>query len=946
MFNNNTHGQTKNPKRTIEASSPEEDTPIAKRAKSQQPLPPGPTISNRSNRSNAPTSDSLSSAQDELYKVKQEEEEEELAPESSDSDDDDDQPIANSKQHSLPPPTKRSIDESSAASTTLTTNTQDQELKTNKKIKKIAVKQESISSSDDDQPLVARKAAPPKPTKKNQIKVKKEASDSEDSKPLIQTAPSKPQKKSKASANKEPKLESDEDKKPKTKRGKSNTNGVAVKKEAQSQAEIEEEEMYKWWEENKDDGTKKWTTLEHNGVLFPPEYEPLPDNVKMKYKGKAVDLPPESEEVAFFFGSMLNSDHVEKKVFCNNFFKDFVKILENYPPRDGTKIKEFSHCDFTPIFNYVEAEREKKKQLSNEQKKRLRVEKELAEAKYKTCLLDGRVEKVGNFRVEPPSLFRGRGQHPKTGMLKKRVQAEDITINCGRDSAIPPPPPGHQWGNIVHDDSASWLAFWKENINGNTKYVFLAAGSSLKGQSDMKKYEKARNLKEHIDRIRADYTAELKDKLMAVRQRATAMYLIDRFALRAGNEKGDDEAETYGCCSLKCEHVTLQPPNTLIFDFLGKDSIRFYNNFQVDEAVFKNIRIFKKNKAGNDDLFDRTNTVSLNKHLSECMKGLTAKVFRTYNASTTFERELKKNMDKLSPNATISEKMLAYNRANRSVAVLCNHQKTVSKTHETVMEKAIDKIRGLKYQRRRIRWTLLKHPDLDADTKMKWQDDEESDLEEEWIENHELALEEKKREAILKKYKKLQEEDEIERHKPESERQVEDEVKQEENVAVKQEERFKVKEEEEEVKVRVKEEEEPKVKEEEDKKPKKKPKTIPTTLVREEEKQNELIKIEGLSQVLKEEREKKTIFGDKRSVPQLIKALQSCDNSIFNAKSSLVDRDENKETALGTSKTNYIDPRISFAWAAKYGVDVKKIFPKTLQEKFTWAKTTEPDWKF
>lgn len=32
-------------------------------------------------------------------------------------------------------------------------------------------------------------------------------------------------------------------------------------------------------------------------------------------------------------------------------------------------------------------------------------------------------------------------------------------------------------------------------MNDNTKYIFLAANSSLKGQSDMKKFEKARELK-------------------------------------------------------------------------------------------------------------------------------------------------------------------------------------------------------------------------------------------------------------------------------------------------------------------------------------------------------------------------------------------------------------------------------------------------------------------
>lgn len=93
---------------------------------------------------------------------------------------------------------------------------------------------------------------------------------------------------------------------------------------------------------------------------------------------------------------------------------------------------------------------------------------------------------------------------------------------------------------------------------------------------------------------------------MVERQRATAVYLIDQFALRAGNEKGEDEADTVGCCSLKFEHVTLKPPNRVIFDFLGKDSIRFYDEVEVDPQVFKNLKIFKKSpKKEGDEIFDR-----------------------------------------------------------------------------------------------------------------------------------------------------------------------------------------------------------------------------------------------------------------------------------------------------------------------------------------------------
>lgn len=75
------------------------------------------------------------------------------------------------------------------------------------------------------------------------------------------------------------------------------------------------------------------------------------------------------------------------------------------------------------------------------------------------------------------------------------MQPEQITINIGKDAPVPEPPAGHQWGAVQHDNTVSWLALWKENINGAFKYVFLAAGSSLKGESDYKKFEKARKLK-------------------------------------------------------------------------------------------------------------------------------------------------------------------------------------------------------------------------------------------------------------------------------------------------------------------------------------------------------------------------------------------------------------------------------------------------------------------
>jgi hypothetical protein len=70
------------------------------------------------------------------------------------------------------------------------------------------------------------------------------------------------------------------------------------------------------------------------------------------------------------------------------------------------------------MFEYFESEKAKKKAMTAEEKKAAKKAKEDMEANYTHCLLDGRKEKVGNFRVEPPGLFRGRGEHPRKGALK------------------------------------------------------------------------------------------------------------------------------------------------------------------------------------------------------------------------------------------------------------------------------------------------------------------------------------------------------------------------------------------------------------------------------------------------------------------------------------------------------------------------------------------------
>ncbi|KAK7692375.1 hypothetical protein QCA50_004000 [Cerrena zonata] len=735
--------------------------------------------------------------------------------------------------------------------------------------KKRTKKGEVELESEDDEPIAVKSGV-----KKRNVKKEEVAESSEDEKPL-KKAKKPPAKR----AKKEEVDDESSNSKPKKGKAKKEENGDAPVKKGRKKKEEEEEEVFRWWENQDDaDGSIKWNTLEHNGVYFPPAYEPLPKNVKMKYDGKSVDLPPESEEVAGFYGAMIETEHAKDAVFNKNFFTDFLDVLKQHPPRDGTKIKEFARCDFRPMFDHFEAEKEKKKALTTAQKKELKTERDKLEGPFTHCSLDGRKEKVGNFRVEPPGLFRGRGEHPKKGALKIRVRPEDVTINIGEGVPIPKPNVPGKWKKVIHDQTVTWLATWTENVNGNHKYVFLAAGSSIKGQSDMMKFEKARELKKHVDVIRKDYTADLKTKVMKDRQRATAMYFIDRLALRAGNEKGEDEADTVGCCSLRCEHVTLEPPNYLIFDFLGKDSIRYYNKVAVEDQVFKNIKLFKENKNDDDDLFDRVDTAPLNRHLASYMKGLTAKVFRTYNASITFQEQL----DQGTPEkGSVVDKLKAYNHANRMVAILCNHQRAVPKTHEQSMGKMREKLRGLKYDRMKLRHALFT---IDAKFKKnKKYNEDESDLDDEGIVEHEELTKVKEIEKAEKKFQKDNEKLAADGKSPQ-----------------------------------------------------------PESVLKERKDE-----IEAEFKKLKKERgTKKHEMKRERPTEKIEEAIEKIDDKIRTFKFQMEDREAGKEVALGTSKINYLDPRITAAWCKKHDVPIEKLFSKTLLTKFPWAMEVDEHWKF
>jgi DNA topoisomerase-1 len=487
-------------------------------------------------------------------------------------------------------------------------------------------------------------------------------------------------------------------------------------------------------------GSYKWTTLEHNGVLFPADYSP--HNTPLKFRTEYIVLKPEQEEAAMMYAKYIDSDYILNKTFNRNFWGDWKKLLGK-----DSKIENLEDCDFREYKQILDEEKQIKKNIieanivqenesinsNSETHEENNVESEMSritynidakeEEKYKIAIVDGKPQPVGNYRMEPPGIFLGRGDNPKIGKIKPRVYPEDVTLNLGKEAKIPQTLKNHKWGEIVHDRHAEWLASWKDMITGKTKYLWLGAHSHFKSSSDMEKFDLARKLKRKIEFIRTENNKNLQSDDIRTRQIATAFYFVDMFALRIGGEKGEDTADTVGVTTLRKEHIELLENNTIELDFLGKDSVRYYNKLQVTEEVYKNIIEFLQDKQKDQEIFDLITSSDVNKYLQTFMKDLTAKTFRTYNASYLFQKELKKIINKydgwkLSKDNSKPENLYLknshgsidinllideYNKANAAVAKKLNHQKNVGKSYKGQVDKMDDQIKKVKSKLRKAR---------------------------------------------------------------------------------------------------------------------------------------------------------------------------------------------------------------------------------------------------
>ena len=487
----------------------------------------------------------------------------------------------------------------------------------------------------------------------------------------------------------------------------------------------------------------KWKTLQHNGVLFPAEYET--HKIKISIHEEIINLSLKQEEMVYQWAKKKDTPYVQDVVFQKNFMMDFVKTLDE-------KFEKITYkdIDFSEAYKVVDEEKEKKakekeetkrkkekakakekekmkvmtkeekakyleKKREKAKKKREKAKKEKDEErkKYGIAIMDRKEVDIANYVVEPPGIFIGRGDHPLRGRWKPRITSKDVTLNLGKNAKVPDPSMAkkltdndtskdtneqknatkEEWGGVVCKNDATWLAKWTDHLTGKIKYIWLADTAGLKQDNDEAKYEKAAQLRKEIDKILDKMIHDMKSNDEKICKISTVCYLIYRTAMRVGDEKDDAEADTVGATTLRKEHIRVTD-NEIIFDFLGKDSVRWKETIPVkgyDVQFQKNIKKIIKDKKRKEEIFKGIKSSHVNAYYSSIVSGMTAKVFRTYLATKVVKDYLAK-YDAIKKK-TENLKLYHARMANLEAAKKCNHKRTIPKTFESSLEKKRERLK-------------------------------------------------------------------------------------------------------------------------------------------------------------------------------------------------------------------------------------------------------------
>lgn len=624
----------------------------------------------------------------------------------------------------------------------------------------------------------------------------------------------------------------------------------------------------------------KFSTLTHNGPIFPPEYE-----VK-GFKLANEELSPLAEEMMWHYAAKRDTDYVKIERFNKNFYsclkpeltanqqllefpKDYKKLIDDMFNKNQQLKEQKANSAVKKVtkkeWKLAEEDASLKKRLEARQKKydEADAEKTAMKEKYGFAFKNGKKEPLGSFMIEPPGIIMTRGDSSILGMWKYRTVPEDVVINfiplpekewnalpkSYQDIVLgkakmntlspedqekfkemnipfaPRAPEGHNWKKVVSDNNSCQTVMYfvqvgrpEFGISPRYKRIIFAAKSDTKKEKDMLKFEKARKLVQMWPDMEKHIMKGMVSPDAKRQEAATIASLIKTTGIRVGNEKDESAgyAETVGASTLEVGNIELIADYKVKLDFMGKDSVHYENTVQLDQLTYNALKKIIGNRSKDELAFKNASSNDVAVFLKEFMPECSPKLFRSAYGCKLISEELHK--------AEKDGKLTKAMPTSKKIAVYDNANLEVAKKL-----------------------------------------------------NHQRALP-KNFDAQMEKLDK----------------QIEDAIKKEAEVKAKAEAELK--------------------------------KVLDQAKLAKKEWEGE--KLTAALERIKERKEKITAKVEKSA------------EKIEKLKDKREMKDKTKNYALNTSRTAYSTPALAVAFCKKFDIDISNIYSKSLQEKFDWAMDT------
>ena len=429
------------------------------------------------------------------------------------------------------------------------------------------------------------------------------------------------------------------------------------------------------------DGTARWTSLSHRGVALPPPFEDLSraKGVPVIWKGRAISLKA-SPEAEFFISEFVRRGGLTRIPSSGNFSASLFgsKSAAEAFWKDW-KVMLPSGC---PIASLEELD------ISNVIKSIISTSKQRAEAEgkatnpYEFARVNGRLQPVAPSSVDRPGIFFGRSDDVKAtlnGRIRRRLVAEDVTINLSENARVPSVPVGcgKKWKEVVHDPEVDWIASWRDPVTEVIKYARLATASESEQIGTREKYDLAKKMNAMTPVLRKRIAAAMGSSDRKRRQLGAILWLVDMLALRIGSGTAESakKAGAHGVATLLVKHVEVINRHSIRLSFPGKDCVTYDRTIVgVPSELVHIVTESSRRKDPDEALFESVDSNDAASAIDSVVPGATAKVLRTARASELFGDTLD-SMKVSDPQAAKLLLLFAFTRA----AILLNHRKAAKK---------------------------------------------------------------------------------------------------------------------------------------------------------------------------------------------------------------------------------------------------------------------------